>query len=371
MDLIAGLSAGLDISCLNLQRSCEMDTMNHPSPLWRRRLTAILEVCGVYMLGLLLAFLAIRLLGIDLQNPLEVLKANPNADLFEMSKDLGWLLLFQYGGILLPAFLIGWWHRRRRASGYGLTTAGQPVRSLILTGVLTFAVASLPTKLLTMFDRLIPLGPKAVTQEIVYSLDWTALGFWVFMAAGSFLLVPILEELFYRSYVQNRLAEEFEAPSAILITALFFTFSHSQYYLLFSVWNTGMLLTTLVSALAWGYVFHRTRSLLPCMIAHALLNFPVRGLADFLVPVLMVGLAVFYRREVMQHANGLVEMFKSGIVSKRGLVVAVIFMTLSAVIVAVAQDVAVLVGLLFVIVTLVLEALEKRQLRRMVLSTTD
>jgi membrane protease YdiL (CAAX protease family) len=343
----------------------------NPSAAWLRRLTAILEVCGVYMLGLLIAFLVITMLGIDLQNPIEVLKTNPNADLFEMSKDLGLLLFVQYAGIMLPAFLIGWWHRRRGASGYGLTTARQPIRSLILTGVTAFAIASLPAKLLTMIDRFIPLGPKAVTQEIVYGLNWGELGFWVFTAVGSFLLVPILEELFYRGYVQNRLAEDFDAPSAILITALFFTFSHSQYYLLFSAWNTGMLLSTLFAALVWGYIFHRTRSLLLVMIAHALVNFPVRGLADFVVPILMVVLIVIYRREIVRHVKQVVEMLRLGILSKWALVAAAVFMTLFAVIVAVAQDIAVLVGLLFVIVALVLEAIEKRKLRKMILSPAD
>jgi len=355
-----------------------MDTVNmnqvavsNSSSLWRHRLTALLEVCGVYVLGLLIAFLMINLLGIDLQNPIEVLKTNPNADLLVMSKNLGLLLLFQYVGIMLPAFIIGWLYRKRGASRYGLTTAKQPITSLVLTGILVFAVASLPLKLLTVIDRVIPLGPKAVTQEIAYSLNWADLNFWVFMAVGSFLLVPILEELFYRGYVQTRLAEDFDTPSAILITALFFTFSHSQYYLLFSTWNAGMLLTTFVSALAWGYIFHRTRSLLPGMIAHALLNFPVRGLADFAVPIVMVVLMVLYRREIAGHTKTLFEMFRSGILSKWVLVAAAAFMSFFAVIMAVAQDIALLFGLLFLIVALVLEALEKRKLRKMVLSAAD
>lgn len=349
----------------------DQPVLNHPSPAWLRRLAALFEICGVYALGLLIAFLAIRILGVNVQNPIEVLRTNPDANLFEMSWDLALLLLFQYGGIMLPAFLIGWWHRRRSASGYGLTTAGQPVRALILTGILLFAVAELPAKLLTVIDRFLPLGSKAVTQQIAYSLNWASLGFWVFMAVGSFLLVPIVEELFYRGYVQNRLAEDFDAPSAILITALFFAFSHSQYYLLFSAWNTGMLLTILFGALVTGYIFHRTRSLLPPMIAHALVNFPVRGIADFVVLLLMVLLVILYRNEIVGQARQLVEMFKSGIRSKWGLVLGAVFMTLLAVTIAVAQDFVVLSGLLFLIVALVLEALEKRKIRKLALHPAD
>ena len=342
--------------------------MNSPSSPWLRRLGAVLEVCGVYGVGLLIAFLAIRILGVETQNPIDVLKANPNADLFEMSKNMGLLLLFQYGGIMLPAFLIGWWHRRRKASGYGITMAGQSVLSLILIGIVTFAVAELPAKLMTVIDRFIPLGSKAITQQIAYGLDWGSLGFWVFMAVGSFLLVPIVEELFYRGYVQNRLAEDLGAPSAILITALFFTFSHSQYYLLFSAWNTGMLLTILFSALVSGYIFHLTRSLLPPMVAHALVNIPVRGLADFILPIVMIALIVIYRREIMQHAQALIEMLRTGILSRWGLVAACLFMILFAVGMALTQDVIVLVSFLLLIAAVILEALEKRKLRKMALN---
>ena len=188
---------------------------------------------------------------------------------------------------------------------------------------------------------------------------------------GSFILVPIVEELFYRGYVQSRLEEDFDAPSAILITAVFFTFSHSQYYLAFSAWNVGMLLTLLISSLAWGYIFHRTRSLVPPMIAQALINLPIRGLADFVLPILMVVLIVIYRSEIIEHIKSFFDMFKVGIRSKRALVASALFMTLFPVTVAVAQDLALLFGLLFLVVALVLEALEKRKTRKVIFSATD
>ena len=329
---------------------------------WQQRLTAILEICGVYMVGQLIAFIFISLLGIELPNPIETLKANPNADLLEMSKTLALILLLQYGGILLPALAIGWWHRRRRLSEYGFT-ARQPILQQLLTGIVLFTVAELPVKLLTVLDRFIPLGAKAVTQEIAYSLDWGDYKFWVFMAVGSFLLIPIVEELFYRGYVQTRLAEDFDAPTAILITALFFTFSHGQYYLTLSPWTIGTLLTGLFSVLAWGYVFYRTRSLLAVIVAHAIVNFPMRGAADFILPIIMFCVVLIYRKQILEAFRAFGSMLKLDVRSRIVTVIASVFITLFAITVAVAEDMALLFGIAALVFALVMEFVEKRKLK--------
>jgi hypothetical protein len=99
------------------------ETKSYKPSARQRRLTAILEVCGVYMVGQLIAFIFMKLLGVEIQNPITVLQANPNADLLEMSKNLGVILLLQYGGIMLPALTIGWWYRRRRMSERILTSS--------------------------------------------------------------------------------------------------------------------------------------------------------------------------------------------------------------------------------------------------------
>ncbi len=347
-----------------------LETKNMLPSRWQRRLAAILEICGVYMVGQLIAFIFIGLLGIELKNPIETLSANPNADLLEMSKTLAAMLLLQYGGIMLPALGIGWWYRRRRLSEYGFTVGqpmlpanGKPILNQLLTGVVLFAVADLPTKLLTTLDRFIPLGAKAVTQEIVYALDWGDYKFWVFMAVGSFLLIPIVEELFYRGYVQTRLAEDFDTPTAVIVTALFFTLSHGQYYLTLSPWTIAILLTGLFSALAWGYVFYRTRSLLAVIVAHALINFPVRGITDFVLPLVMLSVVVIYRKQIGESFHDFGMMLKSGVLSKTGAVVVSVFISLFAVVVTLAEDVALLFGIIALVIALVLEFVEKRQLK--------
>jgi membrane protease YdiL (CAAX protease family) len=330
----------------------------------QRRLTAILEICGVYMVGQLIAFIFMKLLGVEVQNPITVLQANPNADLLEMSKNLASILLLQYGGIMFLALTIGWWHRKRRISEYGVTTARQPILKQVWIGVVLFAVAQLPVKLLIAIDHVIPLGAKAVTQNIASMLDWSDFKFWVFMAVGSFLLIPLVEEFFYRGYVQVRLGEDFDAPTAILVTALFFEFSHGQYYLTLSPWTVGMLLTGVFSSLAWGYIFYRTRSLIAPIVAHVLINFPVRGMADFLVPIAMFVIVVIYRKQIVEAFSAFGAMFKSDILSKIGTALASIFMILFAVIVATAEDIAILFSIVALVIALVLEFMDKRETKQ-------
>lgn len=50
---------------MSVASSHETRKKNQPSG-WQRRLAAILEVCGVYMAGLLVAVISTRVLGIEL-----------------------------------------------------------------------------------------------------------------------------------------------------------------------------------------------------------------------------------------------------------------------------------------------------------------
>ncbi len=353
------------MSAMSLSETKE--NTSHTS-LWQRQLAAILEVCGIYMAGLLIAFVVISVLGIKLANPLEILVANPNADLLGLSRDMALLLLVQYGGILIPAFLVGWWHRRRPLRDYGCTAAGHSASYLMLAGIVLFALSELPAKLLELMGQFVPLGPRADFQEILYALNWDY-RFWIFAAVGSFVLIPIVEELFFRGYVQTRLAEDYGTPAAILITAFFFTFSHSQYYLAPSPRNIGMALTILFSAIVWGYAFYVTRSLIVPMIAHAIVNIPVAGVTDFILPVLMLVVVVVYRRRIGEHLQELWGMLKP-VLAKRATILAVIFMALFAVAVAIAQDTTVLLGVAMLIIAGVLEAIEKRKLQHLQLATS-
>jgi membrane protease YdiL (CAAX protease family) len=343
------------------------------SPGWRKA-GAILEVLGIYAAGQLLGMLLFAVLGsllhIPLKNPLlEITASATQSDLLRITWHLLVLLLCQYTGWMASAFAVGWWHRRRTPAQYGLTLAGRSIGFTLKAGVVVFVVAELCAKLLTLLDTLVPMGAQIAWREAMYKLDWTTPAFWLLMAVGSYGLVPILEELFYRGYVQTRLEEDFGAPVAILATAFLFALSHSQ-YLILNPFNIGMLLSTIFGALVWGYIFYRTRSLLVTILAHAIVNIPIRGIGLWVEILAMLLVVIIARQEIYRALVDGWLLLRSiprfwqavGIMALFGLF---------AVVFALLGDVVSLAGIVFFIAALVLIGIEKRRAKTQVsISTT-
>ena len=97
----------------------------------------------------------------------------------------------------------------------------------------------------------------------------TSIPFLLIRTAGSTLLVPIIEELFWRGWLMRWLIDrDFQSvqlgtylPSAFWITAILFASEHGSY------WEVG---------LAAGVIYNcwmiRTKSLADCILAHAVTN---------------------------------------------------------------------------------------------------
>jgi uncharacterized protein len=93
--------------------------------------------------------------------------------------------------------------------------------------------------------------------------------FLFFRALGSVLLVPIVEELFWRAWLMRRLispaVEEIPlgaySVSSFWIVALLFASEHGAY------WDVG-----LAAGIAYNWWMIRTRSLADCIFAHAVTN---------------------------------------------------------------------------------------------------
>ena len=268
---------------------------------WARRVAAVLEIVGVFVGGTLLARLGSRGLHLGPVN-LRALAPGEEPDFLTLSQSAAAYLLLRYGFVLGLAFVVGWWHRRRRLADYGVTTADRPVRDHVIIAVLLFAAAGLPALGLKFLADVLSLGPAPQHWALTQALDRP--GIWLYLFVGSFGLVPIVEELFARGYVQSRLGEDFGAPAAILMTALFFTFSHTQYFIA-GVLGIGMLASLFVASVAAGYVRYRTGSLLPGIIAHALGNLPFRGWGAPAVLVLMALVVAIWWRAIARYANRL------------------------------------------------------------------
>ena len=268
--------------------------IDHPGHLVRKA-AALLEVLGVFITGNFAAshlcpLIGVKPFGLALQSALNTTEP----DFIAMS--VGWLqvICVQYACLLPPAFAIGWWRRRLRLRHYGVTRAGKPVLQLVFLGLLVFALVALLIKLLSLAKRLIPLESGPAYWALL-DKSWTP-SFWLFMAVSSFAVTPMLEELFYRGYCQTRLEEDFGGVGAIVIVTLFLTLGHSQYHHLSSL-SIGTIFALIPFSLGAGYVYWRSRSLIPAMILHAAVNVPTKGIYDFVLPAVMIAVLILFRQK--------------------------------------------------------------------------
>jgi len=85
---------------------------------------------------------------------------------------------------------------------------------------------------------------------------------------GAAIVVPVMEELFWRSFIQRWIDKQdflALAPSrvsvrALLITSVLFGFEHGQ-------WLAGI-----IAGLAYGYLYRRCNNLWPSIVSHSLTN---------------------------------------------------------------------------------------------------
>lgn len=245
----------------------------------RRRTAALLEVLGVYLTG---AFLNDRIEQwlehrrlISTTNPFDLLTAHTtDAELLMASRQLFLALILIYGSYFLLIVPINWWYRRRGSAAYGLTRAGRPWKALVLAGLATAVLSAWPVLVHTLVDAVHPLGPMAPWRQAFFDMSWRRWQFWLFAGILSYALIPVVEELIFRGYYQRRLAEDWGDGPAIIGTACFFTFGHKQ-YLIANAYNVTMIASLLCLAIGLGVVFAWTRSLIPSMIAHAIINVPM------------------------------------------------------------------------------------------------
>ena len=82
------------------------------------------------------------------------------------------------------------------------------------------------------------------------------------------LISPVTEELFFRGLLLNGLTRRFDVKHSLALSSLFFAVSHFSVQKLIPIFLLGFFL---------GWVFIKTKNLLPCILIHAINN----GIAFF------------------------------------------------------------------------------------------
>jgi CAAX prenyl protease-like protein len=93
-------------------------------------------------------------------------------------------------------------------------------------------------------------------------------GFLALRFFGLVALVPLIEEMFYRSFLMRWIVDpDFTkvpigkvTAAGLGATTALFTFSHPEW------------LPALLTALAWGWLLHQTKSVSACVVSHAVAN---------------------------------------------------------------------------------------------------
>lgn len=172
--------------------------------------------------------------------------------------DLRWLYPVKAGLVALALAVL--WRHYTELRSYGL-----PLKHLFLALGVGVAVLVLWVSLDAAWMIMGDVGKGYNPTDAAGRIDWLLVAFRV---AGAALVVPIMEELFWRSFMQRWVQRaEFLAldPSriglkALLVASALFAVEHSQ-------WLAG-----LVAGLAYGWLYIRTRNLWAPVIAHGVTN---------------------------------------------------------------------------------------------------
>jgi uncharacterized protein len=148
--------------------------------------------------------------------------------------------------------------------------AERPLR-LVLIGVGVGVLSLLANAALSAAFQSLGITPDQSSQFPIFQADYTGQ---ILFLIGAAIIAPIGEEVLFRGYVFNAIRQTFGGrawgvPLAYLLSALLFAGVHS---LEVTQGLIGLLAPLFVIGLLLAWIMHRTGSLLPCIIAHAINN---------------------------------------------------------------------------------------------------
>ena len=92
---------------------------------------------------------------------------------------------------------------------------------------------------------------------------------------ASVLIVPITEELFFRNFIQRELTIIYKPVKSIIITSFLFAIIHLSFLPFFwenTSFNTHQAYIAIFGGLISGFLFYKTKSIIPSIIFHIFWN---------------------------------------------------------------------------------------------------
>lgn len=233
----------------------------------------LIDVIGAFTSFLILQFLVIPLLAILWFYP-ELLTKDGTVEMEPVTR--GWLnyvaIVFIGLGLLVYTFFLN--PRTARPVWGSGTFEGNNVKHFmmgVLTWVISFPIVVVVGEIIGLIiSQLVPeYKPE---QTAVKQLKETATNPFLFwsMVAIIVTIVPIIEELLFRGYLQTWIKGHVGYKAAIVITAAIFALFH--YTTTQGIGNLELLVSLFILALFLGWIFERERSLWASIGLHATFN---------------------------------------------------------------------------------------------------
>ncbi len=325
----------------------------------KEKLIAIVEVLGILVLGWTLTQTVINVANVPpLQEFLDEAVASAHPDYLKLA-EIGFYTLFvQFLCLMIPAYLITRLLHKGNLKSFGVTGGKKSVKENIKVAVLLFCLLGIPMKVLLILHEWFNLGTEPYYWEL-FNKEWT-LGFWVFLAVGSYLVIPIFEELFYRGYAQYRLTKPFHFFVVPLISLLFILV-HFQYFVP-DVLNIGLLLGFFILSLGKAFMRYSMISIVGPIIIHALMNVPLKYPYDIAILIIMIIVVLIMRKEIFGLLKEFSDELKKSDISGN-LIYMLIIVAFAFGMYALPELTILIVGILFILVVII-QIISNRKLKR-------
>ena len=262
---------------------------------WILAVSGVLEAALVVGASIVAALLVQQAWRPNLGEALGLTNGAP-PDFFVASVAIAAQFAAQYAAMAVLVVVLGLVRGRTQLRHYAIAPPQEGWRRTIGAGVVAGLLVGLIPALVFVLQDIAPIGQDTPIWAVLRDARWDW-RFWLFMAAGSFVLPPLLEEAAWRGYVLGRLGEGFAPGAALVMTTLVFAMLHVQYLRA----DAAMALTLvglILASLAFGFLTLRSGSLAPAIIAHVIINFPLPTEGNMLKIALGLGALIAFRRSI-------------------------------------------------------------------------